>query len=158
MPKSLTPANGAPRRALEARRRRRRKRRRKIREWITKIQVPLGVRKCADFLKSWVPFELLPGNKDRIILLPGGAEDSRFPAAATATTTTTRPRAPPEGCKAATAAETSLVNSSSNPRVHCQRDPQVRRRRRELKLVRPLHLGVRDEWPQSFLSSPLESP
>ena len=129
MPKSLTPANGAPRRALEARRHIRRKRRRKIREWITKIQVPLGVRKCATPRRSDTFASLLPGNKDRIILLPGGAEDSRFPAAATATTTTTRPRAPPEGCKAtATAAtETSLVNSSSsNPRVHCQRDPQVR--------------------------------
>ena len=71
---------------------------------------------------------VLPG-KSHIIRIPGEAEDSRFPAAATATTTTTRPRAPPEGCKAA--AETSLVNnesssSSSNPRVHCQRDPQVR--------------------------------
>ena len=130
MPKSLTPANGAPRRALEARRHiRRRKRRRKIREWITKIRVPLGVRKCATPRRSDTFAGLLPGNKDRIILLPGGAEDSRFPAAATETTTTTRPRAPPEGCKAtATAAETSLVNSSSsNPRVHCQRDPQVRR-------------------------------
>ena len=74
------------------------------------------------------PPSLLPGNS---LIIPGGeAEDSRFPAAATASPTTTRPRAPPEGCKAAAAAaETSLVNnSSSNPRVHCQRDPQVLRR------------------------------
>ena len=107
---------------------------------------------------------VLPG-KSHIIRIPGEAEDSRFPAAATASTTTTRPRAPPEGCKAAATVETSLVNesnssSSSNPRVHCQRDPQVRQLSptRAFKRFQPLHLGVRDEWSQSFFSSRVKGP